>query len=183
MKTLTLLIAALALALVFVNPNALRGRIAPQPSPDNTAAAATSPSTVEKTKLTAQQTEKERLWAPTNPSRPLPQCVVKLANQKGVLPNAKVEELYKETLATMKLWHFRGRVIQHLNDGRLLVELMDWQEKDFPRQQYLAVLNHPQFDTTIDRAVIKIQGYMVGSYTYQSVDGGNRTITEVDCAD
>ena len=117
------------------------------------------------------------------PSRQLPQCVVKLAHKKGLPADSQVEALYKETLASMTLWHFRARIIQHMDDGHLLVELVDWREKDFPRAQYFSVLNHPDFDQTIDRSIINIQGYTVGAYTYTSTDGGNRTITEVDCVD
>jgi len=121
--------------------------------------------------------------SPKPPSRQLPQCVVKLAKQKGVPADSKVEALYKETLASMPLWHFRARIIQHMDDRHLLVELIDWRESDFPRAQYFSVLNHPDFDQTIDRNIINIQGYTVGAYTYPSTDGASRTITEVDCVD
>jgi len=120
---------------------------------------------------------------PSKTHRPLPKSVVQWAKSEGLSDGDRLAANYEKALETMQRFHFRARIIQHLNDGDLLVELVDWKEKDFPRMQYYAVANYPSHGATIDRQIISICGSVVGSYTYNTIDGANRTIPEWDCVE
>lgn len=133
MKTMALVIGALALALYIYRPS--------QKSMEPLVAASMElPSPAPETQTKSQQPTPAHL-----PQKPLAQSIERLARERGI-SNEQMQGYLPQLLSDMPKYHIIARILQHLDDGHLIIENLGWYpDEGFPRAQNYAVFDHPLF--------------------------------------
>ena len=99
--------------------------------------------------------------------------------REGV-PSKGLRKKFFDALAQIEPMHlFKGTVIQHLQDGDLLVEVWTFRGEHCVSRGLYAIFGVPGAENIIDQTEIDCMVLPVGVYQYTTVDGARRTIYEM----